>query len=131
MANQDQNNRRRKKIRQEWNPHWSVKLVYTLGSTAFSAAKIALGAAATVLLICLISAIVFVGALAEYLQNDILKEAQNWSYEDYDIEKTSYVHYVDNDGNIQLLQQIYTTTDRQPASWDEIPQALVDATFAI
>lgn len=131
MANQEQNNRRRKKVRQEWNPHWTLKLVYTACSTVFSAAKIAIGAAATVLLICLISGIVFVGALAEYLQNDILKEAQNWSYEDYDIEKTSYVHYVDNDGNIQLLQQIYTTTDRQPATWDEIPQALVDATVAI
>ena len=131
MANQNQNNRRRKKIRQEWNPHWTIKLVYTLGSTLFSAAKIALGAAATVLLICLISGVVFMGALAEYLQNDVLKEAQNWSYEDYDIEKTSYVHYVDNDGNIQLLQQIYTTTDRQPATWDEIPKALIDATVAI
>ena len=131
MANQEQNNRRRKKIRQEWNPHWTIKLAYTAGSTVFSAAKIAIGAAATVLLICLISGVVFVGALAEYLQNDILKEAQNWSYEDYDIEKTSYVHYVDGDGNIQLLQQIYTTTDRQPATWDEIPQALVDATVAI
>ena len=77
MANQNQNNRRRKKIRQEWNPHWSVKIAYTAGSTLLSAAKIAVGAAATVLLICLISAVVFAGALAEYLQNDILKEAQN------------------------------------------------------
>ena len=131
MANQNQNNRRRKRIRQEWNPHWSVKLGYTLCSVLLSAAKIALGAAATVFLICLVSGVVFVGALAEYLQNDILKEAQNWSYEDYDIEKTSYVHYVDNDGNIQLLQQIYTTTDRQPATWEEIPKALIDATVAI
>ena len=80
MANQNQNNRRRKRIRQEWNPHWSVKLGYTLCSVLLSAAKIALGAAATVFLICLVSGVVFVGALAEYLQNDILKEAQNWSY---------------------------------------------------
>ena len=65
MANQEQNNRRRKKIRQEWNPHWTIKLAYTAGSTVFSAAKIAIGAAATVLLICLISGVVFVGALAE------------------------------------------------------------------
>lgn len=131
MANQEQNNRRRKKIRQEWNPHWTIKLAYTVWSTLLSVLKIAIGAAGTVALILLISGMVFVGALAEYLQNDILKEAQNWSYEDYDIEKTSYVHYVDGDGNIQLLQQIYTTTDRQPATWDEIPQALVDATVAI
>lgn len=131
MANQNQNNRRRKKVRQEWNPNWVIKLVYTLGSTLFSILKIALGAAATVALILLVSGVVFVGALAEYLQNDVLREAENWSYEDYDIEKTSYVHYVDNDGNIQLLQQIYTTTDRQPATWEEIPKALIDATVAI
>ncbi len=130
MANQN-NGRRRRKIRQEWNPPLVLKLVYTALSTIYSALKIAVGAAATVLLICLISGVVFVGALAEYLQNDILREAQNWSYEDYDIEKTSYVHYVDRDGNIQLLQQIYTTTDRQPATWEEIPQALIDATVAI
>lgn len=131
MANQNQNNRRRKKVRQEWNPNWVIKLLYTLGSALFSALKIALGAAATVALILLVSGVVFVGALAEYLQNDVLREAENWSYEDYDIEKTSYVHYVDNDGNIQLLQQIYTTTDRQPATWEEIPKALIDATVAI
>ena len=133
MSNEKNRNNRRKakKVRQEWNPNWLVKLLYTLGSALWSAAKIAVGAAATVALICLISAVVFVGALAEYLQNDILTEAANWSYEDYDIEKTSYVHYVDNEGNIQMLQQIYTTTDRQPATWDEIPKALIDATVAI
>ena len=100
MANQNQNNKRRKKVRQEWNPNWAIKLGYTLGATLFSALKIAVGAAATVALILLVSGVVFVGALAEYLQNDVLKEAENWSYEDYDIEKTSYVHYVDNDGNV-------------------------------
>lgn len=132
MDNEKKSGRKRpKKARQAWNPHWLVKLVYTLSSTAVSAVKIVIGAAATVALICLISGVVFAGALAEYLQNDILKEASNWSYEDYDLEKTSYVHYVDRDGNIQLLQQIYTTTDRQPASWEEIPQDLINATVAI
>lgn len=130
MGNEN-SKRRGKRIRQQWNPHWLLKLFYLLGSVSWSAFKIAIGAAATVGLICLISGVVFVGALAGYLQNDILREAANWSYEDYDIEKTSYVHYVDNEGNIQLLQQIYTTTDRQPASWEEIPKALVDATVAI
>lgn len=123
--------RRSKKVRQSWNPHWILKLLYTVLTTVMSFAKIAVGAVATVALIALISGLVFAGALAEYLQTDILREAANWSYEDYDLEKTSYVHYVDRDGNIQLLQQIYTTTDRQPASWDEIPQALINATVAI
>lgn len=130
----DQNNkwwRRPKKARQEWNPHWLIKLVYTALSVAVSAAKIAVFAGCTVVLIGVVCGLVFLGALGDYLQDDILKDAGNWSYEDYDVEKTSYVHYVDSDGNIQLLQQIYTTTDRQPAGWEEIPQALKDATVAI
>lgn len=135
MANDDNVKKRRlwgkRKPRQEWNPHWILRILYVIFSTALSAAEIAIGAAATVVLIVVISGLVFAGALGDYLQNDILTDAANWSYEDYDIEKTSYVHYVDSDGNIQLLQQIYTTTDRQPASWEEIPQALKDATVAI
>lgn len=132
MANDNSRKKRsEKKVRQNWNPHWLIKLLFTLVSVCISAIKIAIGAAATVAIICIVSGLVFVGALGDYLQDDILTDAANWSYEDYDVEKTSYVHYVDNEGNIQLLQQIYTTTDRQPAGWDEIPQALKDATVAI
>ena len=123
--------RRSRKPRQEWNPNWFVKILYTLGATALSVLKIAVGAAATVVMIVLICGVVFVGTLGDYLQNDILTEAASWSMDDYDLEETSFLYYVDNDGNIQLLQQIYTTTDRQWASLEEIPQSLIDATVAI
>ena len=96
-----------------------------------SLVKIAIGAAATVLLILLICGAVFAGTLGDYLQDDILKEAGNWSMEDYDLERTSFIYYVDRDGDIQQLQQIYTTTDRQWASLDEIPEAMVHAAVAI
>ena len=36
--------RRRKKPRQEWDPHWLIKLVYTAASVAVSLVKIAIGA---------------------------------------------------------------------------------------
>ncbi len=123
--------RRRRKPRQEWDPHWLLKLGYTALSLAFSFLKIAVGAAATVLLIVLICGTVFVGTLGDYLQNDILTEAADWSLEDYVVPETSFIYYVDNGGNIQQLQQIYTTIDRQWASLEEIPQALVDAAVAI
>ena len=123
--------RRRKKPRQEWDPHWLIKLVYTAASVAVSLVKIAIGAAATVLLILLICGAVFVGTLGDYLQDDILKEAGNWSMEDYDLEQTSFIYYVDSNGDIQQLQQIYTTTDRQWATLDEIPEAMVHAAVAI
>ena len=128
---EEKKKRRVRKPRQEWDPHWLLKLCYTALSAAWSLVKIAIGAAATVLLIVLISGTVFVGILGNYLQDDILTEAANWSLEDYDLERTSFIYYVDNNGDIQQLQQIYTTTDRQWASLDEIPQALVDAAVAI
>ena len=131
MEQERKKSRRAKKPRQDWNPHWSIKLLYTLGSVALSAAKIALGAAATVLMILLVCGVVFAGILGDYLQQDILTEASNWSIDDYGMDETSFMYYVDSAGNIQQLQQIYTTTDRQVATLSEIPQALIDATVAI
>ena len=131
MANEQNKKRRHPKPRQEWNPHWSLKLLYTIFSVAVSLAKVAIGAAATVLLIVLICAAVFVGTLGDYLQEDILEEAGNWSIDDYDLERTSFIYYVDNSGSIQQLQQIYTATDRQWAPLEEIPEAMVNAAIAI
>ena len=131
MANEKPFGRRKRKPRQEWNPHWLIKLLYAVFAAVISLLKIAIGAAATVLLIVLICGTVFVGTLGDYLQDDILTDASDWSLEDYDLERTSFIYYVDNNGDIQQLQQIYTTTDRQWASLDEIPQALVDAAVSI
>ena len=128
---EEKKKRRTRKVRQEWDPHWLLKLCYTALSVAMSLVKIAIGAAATVLLIVLICGTVFVGILGNYLQDDILTEAANWSLEDYDLERTSFIYYVDGNGDIQQLQQIYTTTDRQWASLEDIPQAMVDAAVAI
>ncbi len=130
MAN-EKKQRRHPKPRQQWDPHWLIKLLYAAVSLVFSVLKVAVGAAATVLLIVLICATVFVGTLGDYLQEDILEEAGNWSIEDYDLERTSFIYYVDNNGAIQQLQQIYTATDRQWAPLEEIPQAMVDAAIAI
>ena len=131
MDNENTKKRRMKKPRQQWNPHWILKLLYTVVSVAFSLLKIAVGAAATVVLIVLVCGVVFIGTLGDYLQEDILTEAANWSIDDYGMDETSFVYYVDGNGNIQQLQQIFTTTDRQVATLEEIPQALIDATVAI
>ncbi len=131
MAEEKKTRRRNKKVRQEWNPHWLIKLLYAAASLVLSVVKIAIGAAATVLLIVLICGTVFVMALGDYLQDDILTEAADWSLDDYVLEETSFIYYVDSNGDIQELQQIYTTTDRQWATLDEIPQAMIDAVVAI
>ncbi len=131
MAEEKKRRRRKRPERQQWNPHWLLKLAYTALTAAWSGIKIAVGAAATVVLILLICATVFVGTLGDYLNDDILTEAAQWSLDDFMMEETSFIYYVDRNGDIQQLQQIYTTTDRQRASLDEIPQAMVDAVVAI
>ena len=121
---------RKRKPRQEWNPHWTLKLLYGLWSACIAAVKVAIGAAATVLLIGIVCAFVFVGILGGYLQDDVLPES-SFNLDNYDLEQTSFVYYVDNGGNIQVLQQIHTTTEREWATLDEIPEDLVHAAIAI
>ena len=60
------NNHKKGRPRQKWNPHWSLKLLYGLWATAMALVKIALGALATVLLICVVCGFVFVGILGTF-----------------------------------------------------------------
>ena len=95
MADEKFFKRRMKKPRQKWEPHWLIKLLYTALTALWSLTKIAIGAAATVILIVLICGTVFVGILGNYLQDDILAQAADWSVEAYDLERTSFIYYVD------------------------------------
>ena len=122
--------KKNQKPRQQWNPHWSLKGLYGLYHGAAAVLKIALGAVATVLMIVLICGFVFVGILGDYLQSDILPNAVE-NLDGYDLEQTSFIYYIDDDGDIQELQRIYTATDRRWATIDEIPQDLIDAAVAI
>ena len=121
---------RKKKPRQEWNPHWLLKILYGLWSAALAAVKIAAGAVATVVMICLVCIFVFVGILGGYLQDDVLPDA-HYNLDNAILDQTSFVYYVDAGGNIQQLQQIYTSADRQWATLDQIPEDLVNAAIAI
>ena len=123
--------RKKKEPRQSWKPHWLPDTVYKLWLAVFAVFKIALGALATVLMIVVVCGFVFVGILGDYLQEDILPDAEMVK-ENYDMDETSFIHYVDSNGNIQELQEIYAqTTDRDWATYDEIPEDLVYAAVAI
>ena len=80
--------------------------------------------------IVVICGFVLAGAMGDYLQNEIVPNV-NFELDKYDLEQTSYIYYVDNNGDIQRLQKIYTDTDRQWASYEEIPEDLVHAAVAI
>ncbi len=122
--------RKKNKPRQEWNPHWSLKLLYGLWTACVGAVKIVLGAMVTVLLICLVCGFVFVGTLGNFLDSDILPNAE-YDPGSTSLDQTSSVYYVDSNGNIQLLQQINTAIKREWVSIEEIPEDLIHATVAI
>ena len=92
--------------------------------------KVLLLSVLSLVLMLVVGGIVFVNIFAAHLQKNILPLAQV-NLEDYDLEKTSYIYYYNEDGDIQLLQQLYTTTDRRWASYEELPQDLINAAIAI
>ncbi len=120
------------KPRQDWKPHWILSLLYRIWRIAFAAFKIALGAAATVVLIMVVCMFVFVGILGDYLQEDILpNSAMENILSDYDHEQNSYMYYVDSNGDIQLYQSIYAETSSKWAQYEDIPEDLIMAAVAI
>ena len=127
---EEKNPNQKKTARQSWKPHWLPGTLYKIWLAAFGLFKIALGAAATVLLICVVCGFVFVGILGGYLESDILPYSEMVK-ENYDLDETSYIHYVDSDGNIQELQQIFASSDREWATFDELPADLIHAAVSI
>ena len=123
-------NRKRKPQRQKWKPNILVRLWQLLWCTASSAVKIAVGAVATVALIVVLCVLVFAGILAGYLQEDILPDS-DYMLGTNALEQTSFLYNLDSNGQIELLRQIYTTTDREWASLSEIPLNLQHAAVAI
>ncbi len=116
--------------RQEWKPHWVLSALHKAWLVVFASAKIAIGAAATVALICVVCVFSFLGILGEYLENDILPSA-SVVLEEYDMDSPSYVYSVNEQGEIELLQELYASTDWKKAEYKDIPKPLIYAAVAI
>ena len=104
-----------------------LKTTFTVLTAVF---KVAVGAAATVLLILIICGFTFMGTLGDYLQEDILPDAFV-DLESYTMDQNSYLYYVDSDGEIQEYQKIFAETSSRWAGYNEIPEDLVNAAIAI
>ncbi len=126
----EEKNRKKGLPRQQWKPHFLLRVLYQIWMAAFSAFKIALGAAATVLLIGVVCGFVFVGILGDYLQDDILPMA-DMDMEDFDHTQNSYIYYVDNNGDIQVYQKVFGEYSSKWASYEDIPEDLINAAMAI
>ena len=85
---QENKKRRRKAERQDWKPHWFIGLLLKIWMAIFTLAKIAIGAAATVVMICVICGLVFAGLLGDYLQNEVYPEA-DLVLENYDSDESN------------------------------------------
>ena len=96
----------------------------------FGAFKILVGAAATVVLIVLVCGFVIANSLADYLETDILPDA-GMVLENYDMDSPSYIYFVNEQGKIEELQKIHSSTDWTNAEYEDIPQALIHAAVAI
>ena len=119
-----------KAARQEWKPNFLLQALYRVWRVVFAGFKIAAGAAATVLLILVICGFVFAGTLGDYLQEDILPQS-NMDMEGYDRDENSSMYYVDEDGKLQIYQNIFSTSSSKWADYEDIPEDLIHAAVAI
>ena len=123
-------NKKEKMQRQDWKPHWALDILYRIWRVAFAAFKIALGAAATVLIIFVICLAVFAGSLGDYLEYEVLPDVETES-EDYSLDLNSYVYYINENGEIEKLQNLYAENNREWVDYENIPEDLLHATIAI
>ena len=122
--------RKNKPIRQEWQPHAIIQVLRGALGAAMTVLKLGIGGIVTVALVLVVCCIVVAGAAADYLEQDVIPNASLYE-DDFDLDQTSFIYYVDKDGNIQEYDKINTSTDRQWATLDEIPDSLIHAAIAI
>ena len=122
--------KRKKTERQEWKIPAPVQLLRGVLGAVLSVAKIAIGGIVTVTLVVLVCCIVLAGAAADYLENDVIPNVSFYE-EDISLDQTSFIYYLDANGEIQEYEKINTATDRQWATLDEIPDSLIHAAIAI
>ena len=119
-----------KSVRQKWKPSWWLQILHKLWMILFTSVKVALGAAITVVLIGVVCCFVLVGVVADYLETDILPTA-NLVLEDYVLDSPSYIYCVNENGQIEMLQELYASIDWKRTEYEEIPQALIHSAVAI
>ncbi len=121
---------RRKVTRQSWKLTGLPAFAHTLWVAVFSICKILLGAVATLVIVGGTCLLVFVGILGDYLQDDIIPNSAV-SLEGFDLKENSVVYYVNSQGNIETLQKLHAQSTSTNATYEEIPEAMINAAVAI
>ena len=100
---EEKSNHSKRQPRQEWKAHPLVKALYRIWKVLFTVLKVGGGAVATVALIGIVCAFVFINILGEYLEDEVMSVA-SVNLEDLELDKTSFIYYVDEECQIQILQ---------------------------
>ena len=116
--------------RQEWKPDQLLRTLYKIWRGIFAAFKVLLGAAVTVFLIVAICSFVFATILGDYLEDDILPQA-NLNLSDLALDMNSIIYYIDSNDEIQVQQKIDSSVNRDWANYEDIPEHMVNAAIAI
>ena len=118
------------RIKEKWDYEKFLTYTRRAWTAATFAFKVAFGAFLTVGLIGVVCAFVFVGILGDYLQEDILPMA-GLNIEDVEMDQSSTMYYLDENGDIQVYQQIFATTSSKWADLEDIPKDLIHAAVSI
>ena len=116
--------------KQEWKPSNLLRVLYKIWRGVFATFKVLAGAAITVFLIVAICGFVFATILGDYLEDDILPQA-NLNLSDLALDLNSTVFYIDSEGKIQIQQKIDSSVNRDWADYEDIPEHMVNAAIAI
>ena len=129
--NHEMNNQGKRRVsRQNWKMPKALKILRGIWAGVYSLLKIALGAVATVLLVGIVCGFIFLFTLGDYLEGDIAPLA-GVQLEGFDLNEPSYVYYVDDSGNIQVLQKLYPELNREWVAYEDIPEHLINAAVSI
>lgn len=118
------------RIKEKWDYEKFLTYMRRAWTAATFAFKVAFGAFLTVGLIGVVCAFVFAGILGDYLQEDILPMA-GLNIEDVEMDQSSTMYYLDENGDIQVYQKIFATTSSKWADLEDIPKDLIHAAVSI
>ena len=92
--------------------------------------KVAFGACVVALAVVFVTGGIFACLLGNYLQEDVIPNA-DFDTDNFQLDQSSFIYFVDDNQEIQEMQQIYADVDRVWASYEDIPEDLVHAAVAI
>lgn len=107
-----------------------LRILGGIWSVVWTTVKVALGAGLVALTVVLLTGGIFACLLGNYLQEDVIPNA-DFNVEDFALDRSSFIYFLDSQNNIQKMQQIYADIDRVWVSYEDIPKDLIHAAVAI